>query len=168
MKRESEHQEKFKKLFDESIEDIRKHAFYQLQNEPLANDLVQEAYLTIWEKREQIEWATAKGLLYRIVGNLVKNHFKHQKVKRKHQEISFSSVEKETPEFKMEQNEFKALLEGCIAQLPEGSRTAFLMNRIDSFKYRQIAEQLSISVKAVEKRMSIAIQLLTVCVGQKL
>ena len=53
----------------------------------------------------------------------------------------------------MEEEEFRKRLEEGISNLPEGQRVVFLMNRIDKKKYREIAEELNISVKAVEKRM---------------
>ena len=53
----------------------------------------------------------------------------------------------------MEEQEFKNQLEKAIEALPENQREVFLMNRIDKMKYREIAEALGISQKAVEKRM---------------
>jgi RNA polymerase sigma-70 factor (ECF subfamily) len=44
--------------------------------------------------------------------------------------------------------------------MPEKQRTAFLMSREESLKYSEIAERLNISVKAVEKRMNGALELL--------
>ncbi|MBX2818016.1 MAG: sigma-70 family RNA polymerase sigma factor, partial [Saprospiraceae bacterium] len=58
-----------------------------------------------------------------------------------------------SPEFLLEEKEFKRLLEDAISALPEGQRAVFLLNRIDKKTYREIAEDLSISAKAVEKRM---------------
>ncbi len=48
-------------------------------------------------------------------------------------------------------------LKKAINNLSEGQRIAFLMNRVEGKKYREIAEILEISVKAVEKRMSLAL-----------
>ena len=49
--------------------------------------------------------------------------------------------------------EFQQQLEATLAELPDGAREVFLLNRIDGLKYREIAELLGISQKAVEKRM---------------
>ena len=54
-------------------------------------------------------------------------------------------------------NEFKVKLQKAIDKLTEGQRTCFLMHRIDGKKYSEIAEILGISVKAVEKRMHLAL-----------
>jgi len=42
--------------------------------------------------------------------------------------------------------------------LSEKQRTAFLLHRIDNRSYKEIAEILNISVKAVEKRMQKALE----------
>ncbi|MEO0626668.1 MAG: sigma-70 family RNA polymerase sigma factor, partial [Bacteroidota bacterium] len=63
----------------------------------------------------------------------------------------------ESPGFKMEETEFYQQLQSAIAALPEKNRIVFLMNRIDKLTYREIAERLEISQKAVEKRMSKAL-----------
>ena len=65
-----------------------------------------------------------------------------------------------SPEFVLEEKEFKTKLQNAIADLTDGQREVFLLNRIDGMKYREIAEMLDISVKAVEKRMSGALKIL--------
>ena len=50
------------------------------------------------------------------------------------------------------------LLIDAIADLPENQRIVFLMNRLDKKTYKEIAELLDISVKAVEKRMHKALK----------
>ena len=60
----------------------------------------------------------------------------------------------------MEEDEFKTRLEQAISELVPTQREVFLMNRIDKKKYSEIAEELEISVKAVEKRMGKALKIL--------
>jgi RNA polymerase sigma-70 factor (ECF subfamily) len=60
----------------------------------------------------------------------------------------------------MQEKEFNTKLQSAIESLPEGQKTAFLMNRIDQMTYAEIAEALDISVKAVEKRMHLALKTL--------
>jgi RNA polymerase sigma-70 factor (ECF subfamily) len=44
-----------------------------------------------------------------------------------------------------------------ISHMPETQREAFLMNRMDNMSYKEIADTLEISVKAVEKRIHLAL-----------
>jgi len=77
-------------------------------------------------------------------------------------------TEKESPEFVLEMKEFDNKLQAAIADLPDKSRVVFLMNRIDGITYREIAENLGVSVKAVEKQMSRALRILREKLGDKL
>ncbi|MDG2450070.1 MAG: sigma-70 family RNA polymerase sigma factor, partial [Saprospiraceae bacterium] len=88
-----------------------------------------------------------------VANNLFLNQIQHQKVVLKFESRGHSERNDETPQFILEESEFKKKLEGAISSLPEDQRTVFLMNRIDKKKYREIAEIVGISVKAVEKRM---------------
>ncbi len=165
---DQEAKQELKALFEKHGAELRRFAWYRTGNEEAANDLVQEAFVKLWEKRETIDWPRAGGLLFTMVSNLAANYHKHRKVRMEFESRPRSGVDNQDPEFQMEHEEFRARLEDCIAGLVPSARTAFLMNRIESLKYREIAERLEISVKAVEKRMSIAIRMLTQCVGQKI
>ena len=45
----------------------------------------------------------------------------------------------------------------ALKKLPEKQRTVFLLSRVENLKYSEIADMLDISVKAVEKRMNLAL-----------
>ena len=66
----------------------------------------------------------------------------------------------QSPEYLLEEEEFKLKLTKAIASLSELQREVFLLNRIEGKKYREIADLLDISQKTVEKRMSGALQIL--------
>ena len=157
----------YKKLFDEHIGKLRHFVYYKVGNEELANDLVQDAFLKIWEIREKVKWESAPGLLYTMANNLAMNHFNREKVALNFRASMGATVNKQDPSYLMEEEEFHQKLQGCLGQLPEHTRETFLLNRIDKMKYAQIAETLEVGVKAIEKRMSVAIKLLTQCVGFK-
>ena len=59
----------------------------------------------------------------------------------------------ENPEFLMQENEYMDKLQNALANLTEPQREAFLMNRIEGKRFKEIAEILDISTKAVEKRI---------------
>ena len=66
----------------------------------------------------------------------------------------------ESPEYILEEEEFKKKLQNTISLLSDAQREVFLLNRIEGKKYREIAELLDVSQKAVEKRMSGALKIL--------
>jgi RNA polymerase sigma-70 factor (family 1) len=150
----------YKRVFDAYYEAIKNYLYYKCGDVDLAEDLSQEVFLKLWERREQIQEKKVKSYLYTIATNLFLNQIKHQKVVLKFQSQALSSVSNQTPQFLMEEREFQARLEASLASLPEKNRTVFLMNRIDKLTYREIAERLEISEKAVEKRMTRALKVL--------
>ena len=151
----------YKGLFEKYSLQIRNFLIYRGCELDKAHDLVQEAYVKMWENCAKILPEKAKSFLYTVASNAFKNDRAHLKVKLKYQESGASSkVNIETPEFKMEEQEFKKRLEDAIEEMVPTQREVFLMNRIDKKKYSEIAEELGVSVKAVEKRMGKALKFL--------
>jgi len=81
------------------------------------------------------------------------NEVSHQKVVLKHQKSKPSQHSNLSPEFLMEEDEYRKKLEQAIANLTEAERVAFLMNRTEGKRFKEIAAILEISTKAVEKRI---------------
>jgi RNA polymerase sigma-70 factor (ECF subfamily) len=74
-------------------------------------------------------------------------------------EKNFTGLDKtnENPEYLLEESQFQTKLLKAIENLNDKQRIAFLMHRIDGKKYSEIASDLNISVKAVEKRIHLAL-----------
>jgi RNA polymerase sigma-70 factor (family 1) len=152
----------FESIFNAWYEPIRNFLYYKTGDIQVAEDIAQDVFLKVWEKRNEIKIETVKQLLYTIANNLFLNHINRQKVSLKFAENYTIGQNKESPEFEMELKEFDNKLQKAIGLLDEKQRTVFLMNRIEKFTYNQIADNLSITVKAVEKRMQKALSFLKV------
>ncbi|MEN8886388.1 MAG: sigma-70 family RNA polymerase sigma factor, partial [Winogradskyella sp.] len=107
----------------------------------------------LWDNCSKVSFDKVKSYLYTIASNTFLNQVKHHKVVQKHQQGIANHQTNESPEFVMLEKEFLEKLETTLAALPEKQRTVFLLNRIEKKKYKDIADHLNISVKAVEKRM---------------
>ena len=149
-------------VFNEIFQELGRHLYnfmyYKTANEQRSEDLVQEAFLKLWKNCAKVQIDKAKSYLFTIANNMFLDEVKHEKVKLKYQQFAPKQTTNESPEYLAEMEEFKVKLQNAIAQLPEKQRTVFLMNRIDKMKYKEIAEHLGISVKAVEKRMHNALK----------
>jgi len=144
-------------MFNRLYSPVRNFIYYQTGDKDFADDIAQDTFSKVWEKRESVRKETAKSLVYTIATNLCKNRFEHNKVV-----LEFASSYQQpeataSPEFEMEMNEFNDRLKNAINNLSEKNRTVFLMNRIDGLTYNEIAENLELSVKAIEKRMKNAL-----------
>ena len=56
--------------------------------------------------------------------------------------------------------QLKEKYERLIEEMPENQKVVFLMSRIEELQYKEIADRLGLSVKAVEKRMGVALKYL--------
>jgi RNA polymerase sigma-70 factor (family 1) len=148
----------FSIFFKDHVKALRNFLTYKFGNSEQAEDVTQEAFIKLWQNCKDVPLAKAKSFLYTVANNISLNQYSHQKVVLKY-EKNFSGSDKtyESPEFIIEEEQFKNKLLTAIQNLNETQRVAFLMNRIDGKKYHEIAEELNISVKAVEKRIHIAL-----------
>jgi len=146
---------------------IRNYVFYRSGDTEVATDIAQETFLKIWEKQNSIQPERIKGLLYKIAGDLFVSHYR--KEKRSFKFFNHFVPEKNglTPEEILTFKQLKVSYQKALEKLPEKQRTVFLMSRFENLKYTEIAEALGISVKAVEKRMGLALNHLRTFLNQK-
>ena len=143
----------FQTVFMEHAKTIRNFIYYKCGDHNKASDIVQDAFVKLWQKCKDVSYEKARSFLYTVANNLFLNDVAHQKVVLKHQNANHSILTNENPEFLLEEKQYNEKLQRAINNLTEGQREAFLLNRIDGKKYAEIAEMLNISVKAVEKRI---------------
>ncbi|MEO9802231.1 MAG: sigma-70 family RNA polymerase sigma factor [Reichenbachiella sp.] len=160
--------ESFKQFFDDHFTEIKNFIYYKTSAVDISEDLAQECFLKVWERREKINPETAKNYLYTVAKNLAVDHIKKQKSFFTFINKKQKTDDGETPLYVLEEKEFDQQLQKAIADLTEKQRVVFLMNRIDDLTYKEIAGRLGLSVKAVEKRMMQALKLLKEQIAQKI
>jgi len=150
----------FNTIFKSNSKTIFNYIYYKYGNEEKAYDAVQEAFVKLWENCAKVAPDKAKAFVYKVANNLYLNVLKAEKVRLKYAEKATKDRNQESPEFLLEEKEFKHKLDRALDSLPENQRTVFLLNRIDGKKYAEIAEMEGVSVKAIEKRMHLALKTL--------
>ncbi len=154
--------EDFKTLFEMHFAQVRNYVFIRSGNIELATDLAQETFLKIWEKQQTIQPGKVKGLLFKIANDLFVSHYRKEKRSFEFfNHYQFNALS-DSPEDEMEFEQLKENYRVALEGMPENQRTVFLMSRIENLKYVEIAEMTGISVKALEKRMSKALEYLRV------
>ena len=143
----------FESFFKKQSKDLHDFLYYKFGEALNPKDKVQEAFIKLWENCGKVPPNKAKSFLFTTANNLMLNEVAHQKVVLKHQQSKQKSVDKETPEFKLREKEYMEKLENALANLTEPQRVAFLLNRVEGKRFKEIAELLGISTKAVEKRI---------------
>ncbi|MBT8260255.1 MAG: sigma-70 family RNA polymerase sigma factor [Flavobacteriaceae bacterium] len=143
----------FASIFKKYSKNLHDFLYYKFGEEFNPKDKVQEAFIKLWENCSKIPPSKAKSFLFTVANNLTINETAHKKVVLKYQQQKSKSYTNENPEFLIQEKEYMSKLENAIANLSEAQRVAFLMNRIEGKKHKEIAELLNISQKAVEKRI---------------
>ena len=147
----------FKQLYCRYFKLLIHFAWYRLHSMDTAKELVQELFSRIWIKRKWINPdKSIKAYLYKSLNNLIINHAKLYSSQTK----SLESLGNENLLANENEIENKIDFQNAIDSLPEKLKIVYTLNRFDGYKYSEIAEICSISVKAVEKRMSQAFEIL--------
>jgi RNA polymerase sigma-70 factor (ECF subfamily) len=149
--------EEFKILFETYFEDVRRYVLYRSGNDEIATDIAQDTFMRIWEKQLLIDHKQVKGLLFKIAGDLFISHYRKEQVAFNFFNTFQPGNKSTSPEDELNFQELKIAYDTALKTMPEKQRTVFLLNRIDELKYKEIADQLGLSVKAIEKRMSQAL-----------
>ena len=150
-------QKVFENIFNANAKDLKRFLYFKTQDMDMAEDILQDTFVKLWDNCGKVSYDKCKSFLFTVAKNLFLNIKKHEKIVLKHHQQKLRTSENETPEFLMIEKEFLIIIEDAIASLPEKQKEVFLLNRIEKKKYREIAEMLGISVKAVEKRMHLAL-----------
>lgn len=160
MKIVEDKREWFRKVFEENYEYILNYLFYLSGDTKVSEDLAQDVFLQLWESRESVRNETIRPFLFTIARNDFLKSTRRAKYDLRFKSGWFETLDNESPEFITEMKEFDDRLQKAIASLPEKCRVVYLMSRMDDLTYNDIASNLGVSVKAVEKQMSKALSLL--------
>lgn len=135
------------------------HAIRFVYSKDIAEEIVAEVFANFWQKKvyEQIT-VSYQAYLYQAVRYRAYNYIKFE-LKRSVDlelvgEISEQSL---TPDLQLHYNELALKVDHLIQDLPPQSRKAFQLNRMEGKKYAEIADELGVSVSAVERLISRAL-----------
>jgi RNA polymerase sigma-70 factor (ECF subfamily) len=143
----------FTSIFNKLSTDLYQFLYYKFGSTLNPKDKVQEAFVKLWQNCAKVTPDNAKSFVFTTANNLMLNEAAHQKVVLKHKQIKPKAYTNESPEFILETTEYNAKLQRALANLTEAQRVAFMMNRVEGKRFKEIAALLNISVKAVEKRI---------------
>ena len=143
----------FAGLFKKYATHLHNFLYYKFGEQLNPKDKMQDAFIKLWENCAKISPDKAKSFLFTTANNLMLNEAAHQKVVLKHKQIPQKHSTNESPEFVLQEKEYNEKLEKALANLSEAQRVAFLMNRVEGKRFKEIASLLDISIKAVEKRI---------------
>lgn len=149
----------FETLFHRYYPSLCLVARQYVEDDVKSEEIVQDMFVKMWSKRNELSVETSfKQYLLRSVKNQCINQLQHVKIRQKYaQKVKEDSKEGREPAFFMEFG-LAEKIEASINSLPEKRKEIFKLSREDGLKYREIADQLGISVKTVEAQMGLALK----------
>lgn len=153
----------FEMIFKEYYQALCRYANSFLSDRDEAEEIVQNSFLSIWEKRSSITITTSlKAYLYQTIRNRCLNVIKHEKIKKQHVEhetvmrVNHHTATSDT----VLVNELEQKIYVAMQALPEQCRLVFKLSRFEELKYQEIADQLDISIKTVENQIGKALRIM--------
>jgi len=127
-----------------------------LKDEDVADSILQDVFLRIWERREQIDPEQPfKAYLYRIAENFVCDHFR--KVARDTRlQVRLRQLTTELyahVEEDILKKESEVLIWQAIAKLPPQRRLVFNLCKVDGKSYHEASELLGISESTISNQL---------------
>lgn len=154
-------QQAFEQIFNQYYQQLCSFAFQFLKEDLGAEEIVQDVFCAIWEKRSTQQIDSVKSYLYQAVRNKCLNAIKHIEVREEYKQQNKYQLDlEENSEEENDSNELTQNLKTTIDAMPEMRKKVFLMSKYDGLKYSEIASALGISVKTVENHMGKALAFL--------
>jgi RNA polymerase sigma-70 factor (family 1) len=149
----------FNDLFQIYGNRIFRFALGYLKSEPDAEELVQNVFLKVWERRIELkEDLSFKAYLFTIAFNIIRKHFTQKALTHKYIEQHIVNDSDVDTVHNIDYNSTKILIDRIVDQLPPKRKIVFIRNRIEGFTVKEIAQELGTSPKTVENQLGEALK----------
>ena len=154
----------FKDIYDHYWHKMYLTALKKTQSNDVAEELVQEIFSKIWERRHHLNIENLETYLFTALKYAVISHIRRVIKSRQNESIdiyadTFTTNNDENPQSTWD---LQTALDTALRFLPDKTRLIFEMSRYEDMPHREIASQLDISEKAVEYHITQALKLLRV------
>ena len=153
-------------IYDAHFDDLRRYLIYRSGDQDLSKDIAQNVFMKVWTKKIEIASGNIKSLLFKMATDEFISHIRRKKVEKEYTESIDLKLIRE-PYNNDDLLEKKVLFQKALNQLPEKQKTALLMNKMQGLTYKEIAEVLNLSQKAIEKRIGLALKALKQNLNQR-
>ncbi|MFK1812950.1 RNA polymerase sigma-70 factor [Bacteroides fragilis] len=158
---ESNKKKKFEQFFIMTYPKVKAFAWKLLKSEEDAEDIAQDIFAKLWTNPEIWEnQETWNSYIYTMVRNHIYNFLKHKSIRQTYQE----QCTKEEPAIsetdihdQLYTKESELLIKLTIANMPEQRRKIFRMSRTQEKSNQEIADELDISIRTVERHIYLAL-----------
>lgn len=148
----------FKEFYDKNQSALFSFLLSKGLEKATAEDLIQQAFLIIWEKRDQIDPSRSlRSYLFTTAYNRMLNVYRDRKDTEPDYAYELPSGEI-NPEEKAIQSEALKEMHRVLSEMPERRRNVFEFCYLQGFSHKEAAAAMEISVKTVENHMALALK----------
>ena len=127
-----------------------------------AEDLVQETFVRVWEKREQLRpYTSPRAYLYRVLRNLITDDYRRRRLRDRWlmaRRVEESEAPVSSAPLLLEADQLAVAANEAIAALPERRREVLILAHFHGLSYQEVAETLGITRRTVANHMSLALK----------
>lgn len=163
--------EAFDSLFHKYSEKLYGFAFSLLKNHEDSKEIIQEAFIRVWEKRQEIDSSKSfKSFLFKISYNLIIDQLRVRLKDNEYREFLVRYFESEKFELKtnIDYEIIKNKIQDAVGELPEKRKQIYSLSREVGLSHKEIASKLGISVKTVENQIGLALKHIKARLGKEL
>lgn len=160
----------FRKVFDHYKAPFYATAFKMTHIAGTAEEIVQEVFVTLWEKRKLAAKAkNPEGYIFTILHNCIYAHFRKLAQERQlKSKVGQAAEESENPvETLLLEKEHRMILEKVIGGLPPQQKIIYKLAKQEGISREEIARRLNISPNTVRNHLAAAVEYLRVCLKKE-
>lgn len=150
----------FETIFRDNHAHCLSFAVHYTGNVHAGEEVVQQVFLHLWEKRESLAITGAiRSYLFAAIRNTAISHWRKESVRLEKEQVA-GAVRAADPLVQSPAWELERMYRQALEQLPERCREVFILSRQQQLKYTEIAQVMNISVKTVENQMGKALKIM--------
>ena len=150
----------FEDLFELHFTKLMGFVFNYVRDEEVAKDIVHDAFLTLWSNRKRLNPVyPVKSYLFTLAQNCALNYLRHLRVVTGNEQAVTELLEAANEELDDYEKGLVGL-EEKLAQLPEKQREVLVKCVVEGKKYKEVAEELDITVNTVKTHITRALKFL--------
>lgn len=148
--------ENFEKIYAEYWGKLNAFSFKITQDEHLAQNVVQDVFIDLWERRKKIDVASVENYLFRAVKNQIFKNYRNDKFDKTILEDHFENYLIEN--ISAFDTEISDKLYILLNTLPEKRKEIIMMHKIQEMNIDEIAVELNISKQTVKNQITMGLK----------
>ncbi len=134
----------YNKCVDCYSDNIYRFVLKQIRDDSAAQDVVQDTFLRVWRRVDDVDFKTAKSYLFKIANNLIVDRFRSKK-----NVVDLDDVV-ELGAYSEDYSDVMEQVESALQQLPQVQKSVLMLRDYEGYSYQEIGEIINLSQSQVK------------------